>query len=164
MKKALTIVFAAILALSLAACGTKEEAEPETVTRSMEYAVNPVRDMDSLEDVNRVVGTAIKRPAGEVSKESFSVIDGQIMIAQYDFFRGAVAYCLRAAESKEDISGYYVEGGSLGEVYAKTELEKPVSTGDGLWFRWFEGDVQYSLLATGGVKEADFMAIVDSVR
>lgn len=164
MKKAFPIFCAAVLALSLAACGAKEEAETVTVTRSMEYAVNPVRDMSSLEDVNRVVGTEIKRPAGEVSGEMFSVIDGKIMIAQYDFVRGAAAYCLRAAKTREDISGYYTEKGTLGDVYANVELSKPVSTGDSLWFRWFDGDVQYSLLATGDVKEADFMGIVDSVR
>ncbi|MBR3693971.1 MAG: hypothetical protein IKL88_05545 [Erysipelotrichales bacterium] len=140
MRKLLYVVLMGVL-VTLSACSSSNTTQQGGV--GMTQVVNPVRNVDSLEDVNAAIGCKIY-PVEEysVSDERFYVINDSV--GGYAFVIDGVSYTLRAARTTEDISGVYYEGMSLGEYADENGTDSLVSVGS-MWIRWFDGDMQYSL-------------------
>lgn len=145
-KKVITAAAAAmIIAVMciLAGCSSDSE-DAQTGTQ----IPNPVGQVGSLQEINDAVGCSMHDMDNIIAEdEKFIVINGDVPIGEYDFQVDGVSYCLRAAATKEDISGVYLEDGkTLGEsANADADTDTIVFDG-GQWVRWFDGDMQYSLL------------------
>ncbi len=180
MKRTISVFLAAAVctaALSLTACSTKpaESAAttPEstsTVTETAEDAAdntqmpNPITDRASLDEVNEAIGSAMKRPADlELTDEAWSTIDGDEKnhIGQYNFTYNGGSYTLRAAKDTGDISGVWENGIALGDNHEGDVTAITTETG-GIWSRWFDGDMQYSLYAEGAAMD-DYTAVRDAM-
>lgn len=125
---------------------------------------NPILERESLDAVNEATGAAMKRPDGlTVEEESYSTIEsGEVVLGQYSFTYNGVQYTLRAAKTQEDISGVWQDSQTLGDA-ADGEATAMETEDGGLWSRWFDGDVQYSLYAQGAAAD-DFTAVYDALR
>ena len=167
MKFCFRAALAALLCLTLTACGGgAPAASAETPTGGM-MVVNPMQGKTSPEEVNAAVGCGMKAPAGiTVSDEKFFVISGTI--GEYRFTADGIAYTLRAAATRDDISGVHVNGTTLGETAnAATDGSADTAIFDGgMWTRWFDGGMQYSLVSdeTGTQDTATLYAVRDALR
>lgn len=140
MRKLLYGMMLMIFVVSLSACSNTDKEIGDT---GMTQVINPIRNVDSLEDVNTAIGCKIY-PLEEysVSDERFYVINDSI--GGYEFVIDGVRYTLRTAKTTEDISGVYYEGKTLGEHADENSIDSIVIDGS-MWIRWFDGDMQYSL-------------------
>lgn len=176
MKRIISVFLAAAIctaALGLTACGTKptESATttPEsssTVTETADTAeganqiANPITQRGSLDEVNEVIGSAMKRPADlELTNEAWSTIDGdgEDHVGQYTFTYNGGSYTLRAAKDTGDISGVWENGTTLGNG-REGDVTAITTESGGIWSRWFDGDMQYSLYAEGATMD-DYTAV-----
>ena len=111
MKKRLSICLCLVLALSLlAGCGAQKQ--PAAAPTAEEPAVglpNPVK-ASSAEEIAARFGVEMKAPDG-AEELSWTVIEGDMPLAQLGFSLGGIAYNYRVAkaEAYEDISGMYYE-------------------------------------------------------
>ena len=111
MKKRLSICLCLVLALSLlAGCGAQKA--PAAAPTAEEPAVglpNPVK-ASSAEEIAARFGVEMKAPDG-AEELSWTVIEGDMPLAQLGFSLGGIAYNYRVAkaEAYEDISGMYYE-------------------------------------------------------
>ena len=177
MKRTISVFVAAAIctaALSLTACSTKPAESttttPEstsTVTETAEdanQAPNPITDRASLDEVNAAIGSAMKRPADlELTDEAWSTIDGdeENAIGQYNFTYNGGSYTLRAAKETGDISGVWENGTTLGNG-REGDVTAMTTEAGGIWSRWFDGDMQYSLYAEGATMD-DYTAVRDAM-
>ena len=177
MKRTISVFVAAAIctaALSLTACSTKPAESttttPEstsTVTETAEdanQAPNPITDRASLDEVNEAIGSAMKRPADlELTDEAWSTIDGDEAnhIGQYNFTYNGATYTLRAAKDTGDISGVWENGTTLGNG-REGDVAAITTEAGGIWSRWFDGDMQYSLYAEGATMD-DYTAVRDAM-
>ena len=176
MKRTISVFLAAAIctaALGLTACGTKPTESttttPEsssTVTETAEDAAGntqipaPITDRGSLDEVNEVIGSAMKRPADlELTNEAWSTIDDEEKnhIGQYTFTYNGGSYTLRAAKDTGDISGVWENGTTLGNG-REGDVTAITTESGGIWSRWFDGDMQYSLYAEGATMD-DYTAV-----
>lgn len=176
MKKQLIFLLSlCLLAALCSACGAKPAEPKDSVpsgtaventapadTGAKASLPNPITAYDSLEEINEAVGGNLCHPpVMGVTEESFSVIDGESKIAQYAFTVSGVKYTYRfCADTAEDISGIYVENGTLfsGKLN-ETEATETFSGGIGARFCCDEG--QYVLIgqAENGVDEEMFRSV-----
>ena len=70
---------------------------------------------------------------------------------------GAAPYTLRAAKDTGDISGVWENGTTLGNG-REGDVTAITTENGGLWSRWFDGDMQYSLYAEGAAMD-DYTAV-----
>ena len=111
MKKRLSICLCLVLALSLlAGCGAQKA--PAAAPTAEEPAVglpNPVK-ASSAEEIAARFGVEMKAPDG-AEELSWTVIEGDMPLAQLGFSLGGIAYNYRVAkaEAYTDISGMYYE-------------------------------------------------------
>ena len=176
MKRTISVFLAAAIctaALGLTACGTKPTESttttPEsssTVTETADTAenanqiANPITQRASLDEVNEVIGSAMKRPADlELTNEAWSTIDDEEKnhIGQYTFTYNGGSYTLRAAKDTGDISGVWENGTTLGNG-REGDVTAITTESGGIWSRWFDGDMQYSLYAEGATMD-DYTAV-----
>lgn len=159
----------ALLCLTLTACGgasAPAESGSSAPTGGM-MLVNPMQTKSSLDEINDVIGSNMKAPADiAVSDEQFFVISGTV--GEYRFTADGVSYTLRAAATTDDISGVYADGKSLGEA-ANAAGDRSADTAifdGGMWTRWFDGDMQYSLVSgeTGAADTSTLYAVRDALR
>ena len=171
MKPTICLALAALAALSLAACGAPADSspaapssssassavssavsspEPASSSASSQSAslVNPVTSYTSTDDLNAIVGCELYQlPVMGVSDNCFSVIDtGEYKLAEYSFRFMEYDWVYRAAPTRADISGVYHNGQTLGEL---SEPGTVFAAGNFRYVRWFRGDMQYSLYASG---------------
>lgn len=160
MKKLLALALAAMMIVSLCACGEKATQEPETKEPETGAVVNPMVEHASLDEINELVGSKLVHPAVMgVSDEKFFTIDcGDFRIAEYHFTVGGTEYTFRCAPVTQDISGYYVgdstafdDGAHDGIEYAETDSAKLA--------RWFTMDGQY-VFAAKDMTDADTFALI----
>lgn len=180
MKRTISVFVAAAIctaALSLTACSTKPAESttttPEstsTVTETAEDATDntqipsPITDRASLDEVNEAIGSAMKRPADlELTDEAWSTIDDEEKnhIGQYNFTYNGATYTLRAAKETGDISGVWENGTTLGNG-REGDVTAMTTEAGGIWSRWFDGDMQYSLYAEGATMD-DYTAVRDAM-
>ena len=176
MKRTISVFLAAAIctaALSLTACSTKPAESttttPEsssTVTETADTAeganqiANPITQRGSLDEVNEAIGSAMKRPADlELTNEAWSTIDDEEKnhIGQYTFTYNGGNYTLRAAKDTGDISGVWENGTTLGNG-REGDVTAITTESGGIWSRWFDGDMQYSLYAEGATMD-DYTAV-----
>ena len=176
MKRTISVFLAAAIctaALGLTACGTKPTesttttpGSSSTVTETAEDAAGntqipaPITDRASLDEVNEVIGSAMKRPADlEPTDEAWSTIDDEEKnhIGQYTFTYNGGSYTLRAAKDTGDISGVWENGTTLGNG-REGDVTAITTESGGIWSRWFSGDMQYSLYAEGATMD-DYTAV-----
>ena len=136
MKKAITLVLALMMAVSLMACGNKEN--PTGMP-------NPMKEVASLEELCEAANCAMIKPEGvEVADEAFFMIESEPQIAEYQFTVDGKKCSLRFADvdAKTDISGVY---GDEGTIYADYTEEGTVNiqNDDLQSHRWFTVDGQY---------------------
>ena len=128
MKRIISVFLAAAIctvamSIALTACSAKstdsttttpESTSTSTVTETAEDAAGnaqipaPITDRASLDEVNEVIGSAMKRPADlELTNEAWSTIDDEEKnhIGQYTFTYNGGSSTLRAAKDTGDISG-----------------------------------------------------------
>lgn len=160
MKKILALVLALMMAVSFAACGQKEPTDEPVVGPGTE---NPITEYASLEELNEATGCNIMRPGVMgVSDESFCTIGKDPVIAQYKFSVAGVAYTLRVGATTDDISGYYVNGGTaFGE--AKDGIEYVTAEGAKL-ARWFDINGQHVLSAIGEITDETFQGVAEEAK
>ncbi len=108
---------------------------------------NPITERASLEEVNRLCGTALCHPAVMgVTDEVFQTIECEgYTLAQYNFRINGYAYCFRGAKNtSDDISGVYLNGAN---AFGEADFERlSYAQGEGMKLaRWFIGDVQYTV-------------------
>lgn len=179
MKRTLSIILATAIctaALGLTACGTKPAdstmTTPESTSTATETAEDakgnnqipsPITGRASLDEVNEAIGSAMKRPANlELTDETWSTIDGDgESIGQYTFTYNGGAYTLRAAKNTGDISGVWENGTTLGNG-REGDVAAMTTESGGIWSRWFDGDMQYSLYAEGASMD-DYTAVRDAM-
>ena len=154
----------ALLCLSLTACGGAPSSAPAADNTSAPTGgmmlVNPMQAKTSLDEVNNAVGCSMKAPADlTVSDEQFFVISGTV--GEYRFTADGISYTLRVSATTDDISGVYVNGAALGAGEADTAIFD-----GGMWTRWFDGDLQYSLVSseTGATDTSTLYAVRDALR
>ena len=70
---------------------------------------------------------------------------------------GADPYTLRAAKDTGDISGVWESGTTLGNG-REGDVTAITTESGGIWSRWFDGDMQYSLYAEGAAMD-DYTAV-----
>ena len=176
MKRTISVFLAAAVctvALGLTACGAKPTESttttPEsssTVTETADTAedanqiANPITQRGSLDEVNEVIGSAMKRPADlELTDEAWTTIDNEEKnpIGQYTFTYNGGTYTLRAAKDTGDISGVWENGTTLGNG-REGDVTAITTENGGIWSRWFDGDMQYSLYAEGAAMD-DYTAV-----
>ncbi len=178
MKRTISIFLATAIctaALSLTACSSKtadsttttpESTSTSTVTETTDtdedanQALNPITVRTSLDEVNGVIGSTMKRPADlEPTNEAWSTIDGDEadQIGQYTFTYNDGSYTLRAAKDTGDISGVWENGTTLGNG-REGDVAAMTTAAGGIWSRWFDGDMQYSLYAEGATMD-DYTAV-----
>ena len=158
MKRMLALALAAMMILSLCACGNKQGEEPE---ESEPIGMpNPMTEYASLDEINNIVGSKLVHPAVMgVSDEKFFVIDcGDYQLADYRFTVGGVEYMFRSAPVTQDISGYYVGEGTAFADGARDGIEYAEADGAQL-ARWFTMDGQYALTAKD-MADADTFTLV----
>lgn len=166
MKRILCLALAALAAVSLAACGAPDASSPAASSSSAASVVsspaptssaassqsaslaNPVTAYTSTDEINAIVGCELYQlPVMGVSENSFSVIDtGGYKLAEYSFRFMEYDWVYRAAPTRDDISGVTHNGRTLGEA---SEPDTVFSAGNFRYIRWFRGDMQYSLYASG---------------
>ena len=182
MKRTISVILAAAIctaALSLTACSSKtsdassssssDTTSTSTVTETAEDAKdntqlpNPITERDSLDAVNEAIGSAMKRPADlELTDESWSTIDDDTMhVGQYIFTYNGGTYTLRAAKDAGDISGVWENGTTLGNG-REGDVTAITTENGGIWSRWFDGEMQYSLYAEGATMD-DYTAVRDAM-
>jgi len=148
IKKILVLSLAAILVLTMFACGKKDGE------LGGDQVANPIVEYESLDKLNKVLGTELKGPA-VMGKEDVSFTMIGDTVAQYVFQVNGMEYCLRAGlNDGTDISGYYVNGNT---VYSGEATEGAIAyiTTDGAKFaRWAKGKFQY-ILMTGDSQISD---------
>ena len=176
MKRTISVFLTVAIctaALGLTACGTKPTESttttPEsssTVTETADTAedanqiANPITQRASLDEVNEGIGSAMKRPADlELTDEDWATIDNEEKntIGQYTFTYNGGTYTLRAAKDTGDISGVWENGTTLGNG-REGDVTAITTENGGLWSRWFDGDMQYSLYAEGAAMD-DYTAV-----
>ena len=161
-----TAVCTAAMSIVLTACSSKtadsstttpESTSTSTVTETAEDAAD---DRASLDEVNEAIGSAMKRPADlELTDEAWATIDDEEKnpIGQYTFAYNGGTYTLRAAKDTGDISGVWENGTTLGNG-REGDVTAITTENGGLWSRWFDGDMQYSLYAEGAAMD-DYTAV-----
>ena len=170
-----TAVCTAAMSIVLTACSSKtadsstatpESTSTSTVTETAEDAADntqipsPITDRASLDEVNEAIGSAMKRPADlELNDEAWVTIDDEEKnpIGQYTFAYNGGTYTLRAAKDTGDISGVWENGTTLGNG-REGDVTAITTENGGLWSRWFDGDMQYSLYAEGATMD-DYTAV-----
>lgn len=170
-----TAVCTAAMSIVLTACSSKtadsstttpESTSTSTVTETAEDAADntqipsPITDRASLDEVNEAIGSAMKRPADlELTDEAWATIDNEEKntIGQYTFTYNGGTYTLRAAKDTGDISGVWENGTTLGNG-REGDVTAITTENGGLWSRWFDGDIQYSLYAEGAAMD-DYAAV-----
>ena len=176
MKRIISVFLAAAaMSIALTACSAKstdsttttpESTSTSTVTETAEDAAGntqipaPITDRASLDEVNEVIGSAMKRPADlELTNEAWSTIDDEEKnhIGQYTFTYNGGNYTLRAAKDTGDISGVWENGTTLGNG-REGDVTAITTESGGIWSRWFDGDMQYSLYAEGATMD-DYTAV-----
>ncbi|MCI6384439.1 MAG: hypothetical protein PUE87_00010 [Subdoligranulum variabile] len=180
MKRIISVFLAAAIctvamSIALTACSVKstdsttttpESTSTSTVTETAEDAAGnaqipaPITDRASLDEVNEVIGSAMKRPADlELTNEAWSTIDDEEKnhIGQYTFTYNGGSYTLRAAKDTGDISGVWENGTTLGNG-REGDVTAITTESGGIWSRWFDGDMQYSLYAEGATMD-DYTAV-----
>ena len=165
MKKGIAIMLCILMVISLAGCtvGQKtialaDSEEPIKTDGTGEQQTgipNPMKEMESADAVNDEIGcwiVPLDKEYFQLNEESFCVIDGETRIGEYRLTTNEdKQYVLRAAVSKEDISGIYMDDGKMPHEHLTEENPyEIIDTGYGLWSRWFMGGMQYSL--SGDVK------------
>lgn len=144
---------------SSSAATAESAAESETIGMP-----NPWTEYTSMDELNTAAGSRLKKPAGlEISDEAFTALLSDYNTAQYTFTIGGAQYTLRTANTKEDISGVWKDGKTMGQLADESgdDAAFEVTSGEsgtGLWSRWFDGDTQYSLYAEGASAE-DYAAV-----
>ncbi len=98
---------------------------------------NPIVEYDSIDQINKIVGCKMKSYA-KATQEEFSVISNEM--AQYVIDD---KYTFRAMKTIEDISGVYVNGGTISKLAKENEIYK--YNDDTYYIYWFVDDMQYSL-------------------
>ena len=157
MKKTFIITLLLILAVSLTACGNKQEESSAKIDPNADWnqIANPFVDCSNIEDAEKIAGFTFAVP------ESF---DGysETYISAIDKFMLQVIYangdedeiCLRKAVGCEDVSGDY-------NVYEKIEDvevggQNVIIKGNGEAFNlatWVIGDHAYSLRIAQAVEK-----------
>ncbi len=142
MKRLLAVLLAAVLLASLAAC-TKQ---PNSGNGGDADMINPMVEYDTLDEINGVCGTALSLSAlPGVTEPRYYVIGGDLADLRFD--SDGIAFSFRGTKGTEDVSGIWVEGGT---VFANEALsERPsVYEGDGfVTMRWLADGIQYVLTA-----------------
>ena len=131
-------------------------------TEDMNQVVSPYTDYSDISSVNEAAGTAIKESTlSDITEVGYNTIDNvSFLIAQYSFDYNGISYTVRAAKTEDDISGIYVEDGTIS---AKAADETIIEI-DGTYFvRWFENGIQYNLFASDTNSEA-FNLVYESVK
>ena len=170
MKPTICLALAALAALSLAACGAPADSSPAASSSSSSSSVssavsspepasssassqsaslvNPVTSYTSTDDLNAIVGCELYQlPVMGVSDNCYSVIDtGDYKLAEYSFRFMEYDWVYRAAPTRADISGVCHNGQTLGELGQPGTV---FAAGNFRYVRWFRGDMQYSLYASG---------------
>lgn len=140
MKKVIVTVLALALAFGVTACSSQKKTEPEPEL-PMAGMPNPVMEKESLEEINEAAGTKLVHPpVMGATDEVFIVINSDPVIAEYHITINGVPYLCRAARTEEDITGVYLDEGTLGEKVADGES---TNAGGYSITKWFADGVQY---------------------
>ena len=164
------VVAAAVPTVIHLSQGTNSEKNDSTsvsnstsqTTEDMNQVVSPYTDYSDISSVNEAAGTAIKESTlSDITEVGYNTIDNvSFLIAQYSFDYNGISYTVRAAKTEDDISGIYVEDGTIS---AKAADETIIEI-DGTYFvRWFENGIQYNLFASDTNSEA-FNLVYESVK
>lgn len=135
MRKLVTIMMAAFMALSLAACSGSGKADVKS----------PLTEVTSLEELSDAGNFAIIKPTTvEITDEVFQMIDGDTVIAEYSFKADGIPGFVRFAKADKDvdISGLYGDDGN--SLFQDSEAEEHYVENDNIKAdRWFNLDGQY---------------------
>lgn len=103
--------------------------------------------------------TTPRSPAPSPTAPAWTTIDDEEKnpIGQYTFTYNGGTYTLRAAKDTGDISGVWENGTTLGNG-REGDVTAITTENGGLWSRWFDGDMQYSLYAEGAAMD-DYTAV-----
>lgn len=131
-------------------------------TEDMNQVVSPYTDYSDISSVNEAAGTAIKESTlSDITEVGYNTIDNvSFLIAQYSFDYNGISYTVRAAKTEDDISGIYVEDGTIS---SKTADETIIEIEGTYFVRWFENGIQYNLFASDTNSEA-FNLVYESVK
>ena len=170
MKKIITVIF---VALMLTACANKKQEEviQKDETKEDEVIgnniVNPMKEVESLDDLNQKVHGKLNHPAVMgVDNEKFFVIeiDEIEKIGHYAFTINndecVFRFCDRAPYDK-DISGVYIDGKSAFPSEEKKDDVEYNKYEDTYLARWLNIDGQYVFSCKSeSMSQEDFEAII----
>ena len=122
---------------------------------------NPMRRMESIEDINSAVGCNMQR-AADASDEQFFVFNTKPPLGDYRFTLEGRSYCLRASRTEDDITGVYVSGGTLTDAAGAMREVEPVIIEGSCFTRFFRGDMQYALTSSDA-ELAGFRSVAQSL-
>lgn len=164
------VVAAAVPTVIHLSQGTNSEKNDSTsvsnstsqTTEDMNQVVSPYTDYSDISSVNEAAGTAIKESTlSDITEVGYNTIDNvSFLIAQYSFDYNGISYTVRAAKTEDDISGIYVEDGTIS---SKTADETIIEIEGTYFVRWFENGIQYNLFASDTNSEA-FNLVYESVK
>lgn len=118
---------------------------------------NPIKEKESLQEINELANTNILEVENS-QKSRYSIIDGDPIVAQYDFELNGYEWTIRAAkEVNNDISGIYDEYNTF-----EPNGNFTLYTNDYYMERHFYDDTQYiyTLKNPGNFSEVEFCNIV----
>ena len=163
MKKIIKVSLCILVLFTICAC-KKETAEKEDNNETIgSSTVNPIVECKDLDEVNAKVGTNLTA-VGVMGREdkSFSYINVEPVIGQYVFEINGIEYTLRASKNtKEDISGLYIDGNTFEEGKNLTLITKEYKMD-----RFFVDGIQYVLMVkdNGQMSDEAFYNAVDEIE
>lgn len=153
MKKWMAAFLAAMLVLSLAACGNSVDGSAEPTVPEVQEGgtgnaglANPWVEYDSLEEINEKVGGCLTRPGVMGVEDNYFAVLNESEMAEYRFTLNGMEYVFRfAPAATEDISGVYADGGTVfGHDYPGDTETVMLDTMK--LARWLNIDGQYVLI------------------
>lgn len=170
-KKWLALVLCAVLALSLAACGTsgnntQNDTTGDTSNSTTEIA-NPFVDCETLEEAGELAGFDISVPDeidGGYTQGTIQAVENEMIQVIYTTEAGE-EITLRKGTGTEDISGDYNEYAE--ENTLDVDGTSVTARGnDGLVYAaaWTDGTYTYAITASAGLESDAVTALVPSIQ
>ena len=156
IKRIALLLVAGLISAALCACSgqpspdedtpAEEQTAEDAASDEIVGMANPITEYGSLAEINEITqGKLSHPPVMGVSDEDYSIIDcGEYKVAEYDFKVNGIPYCYRFANGVvEDVSGIYVDGGTLFTSDDAADRIKEYEGGKAV--RHFTTDGQYVL-------------------
>lgn len=162
-KNRIAITLCAVMALSLAACGSTNKPSPnaDADTENYQQIPNPFVPCATLEEARQLTGFGITIPEDIEDYESreISVLENEMIQVMYQ--DGEEQLCFRKGTGSEDISGdYNIYSENTKEFIDNAEIEMSGNNGTISLVKWTDSDYSYSIFSTTGLDKETMISYV----